>query len=269
MKKLTYLLLSGCIIFSCSKKEHQKKDSTPVKTVEKEIVVPSAKKEITDPKETEIWEPEPAIVSFSKNNTPSDAIILFDGTNLDSWITAKDSTKASWVLQPDKSMTVKPGAGDIQTKQNFGSIQLHLEWSAPNLVQGEGQERGNSGIFFQNRYEVQILDSYQNRTYANGQATAIYKQHIPLVNATKATDQWQTYDIIFHTPVFNPEGKKTKSGSFTVLHNGVLVQDHVALLGTTEYIGFPKNKAHGKGPIKLQDHGNPVQYRNIWVRELD
>ncbi|KAA1244026.1 DUF1080 domain-containing protein [Aquimarina sp. RZ0] len=269
MKKLTYLLLIGFSIFSCTKKEAKKKEVLPNEMVEEEIAIPTTKKEITDPKETEIWEPEPKVVSFTKNNTPSDAIVLFDGSNLDLWITAKDSTDASWTLQSDDSMTVKPGAGDIQTKQNFGSIQLHLEWSAPNLVRGKGQERGNSGIFFQNRYEVQILDSYQNRTYANGQATAIYKQHIPLVNATKATDQWQTYDIIFHAPVFDPEGKKVKSGSFTVLHNGVLVQDNVEILGTTEYIGFPKNEAHEKGPIKLQDHGNPVQYRNIWVRELD
>ncbi|MEM9687587.1 MAG: DUF1080 domain-containing protein, partial [Bacteroidota bacterium] len=160
------------------------------------------------------------------------------------------------------------GAGDIETRQHFGSVQLHLEWSAPNVIEGEGQGRGNSGVFFQNRYEVQILDSYQNRTYSNGQAASVYKQHIPLVNATKPPEQWQTYDIIFHAPEFDASGKKIKSGMLTVFHNGVLVQDHVEILGTTEYIGSPKSQAHGKGPIRLQDHGNPLQYRNIWIRPL-
>jgi len=250
------------VTFSCK----EKIETTKVEN-EKEII-PEPKKEITDPKDTEIWEQEPKAISFNENNVPSDAIILFDGSDIESWISSKDSTQASWIINQDKTMTVKPGTGDIQTKQNFGSIQLHLEWSAPDVIEGEGQGRGNSGVFFQNKYEVQILDSYQNRTYSNGQATSIYKQHIPLINATKAPDQWQTYDIIFHEPEFDQEGNKIKSGFFTVIHNGVLVQDHVEILGTTEYIGPPKNPSHGKGPIKLQDHSNPVQYRNIWIREL-
>ncbi len=234
----------------------------------KEGIVETVKKEITDPEATEIWEPQPKIISFGDNNIPSDATVLFDGSSLEAWISTKDSTVAAWTINTDKTMTVKPESGDIQTRKSYGSIQLHLEWSAPDIIEGKGQERGNSGIFFQNKYEVQILDSYQNKTYSNGQATSVYKQHIPLVNATKAPDQWQTYDIIFHAPEFNTEGEKTKSGTFTVIHNGVLVQDHVEILGSTEYIGSPKNEAHGKGPIKLQDHGNLVQYRNIWVREL-
>ncbi len=251
------------LIFSCKKKtEH-----TEVKQTKEEITIPKVK-EITDPKETEVWEPEPKAVTFNENKVPSDAIGLFEGTHLDQWISTKDSSVVKWTIHPDKTMTVGPGTGDIQTKQHFGSVQLHLEWSAPDVIEGEGQGRGNSGVFFQDKYEVQILDSYQNRTYANGQATSIYKQHIPLVNATKAPDQWQTYDIIFHAPQFDTAGNKTKSGFFTVIHNGVLVQDHVEILGSTEYIGPPKNEAHGKGPIKLQDHGNLVQYRNIWVREL-
>lgn len=227
------------------------------------------KKEITDPKETEVWEPEPKAVSFDENNVPSDAIVLFDGKNLEAWQNVdKSDFPVGWIINKDGSMTVNPGTGSIETKQKFGSIQLHLEWSAPDIIDGEGQERGNSGVFFQNRYEVQILDSYQNRTYSNGQATSIYKQYIPLVNAMKSPTEWQTYDIIFHAPEFNDDGKKIKSGTLTVLHNGVLVQDHVEILGTTEYIGYPKNIAHGKAPLQLQDHRNLVSYRNIWIREL-
>lgn len=226
------------------------------------------KKEITDPKATEVWEPEPKVVGFDKNNVPSDAIVLFNGGDLNMWESAGKKGKTNWTINKDGSMTVKPGKGDISTKQHFGSIQLHLEWRAPQVVQGEGQGRGNSGIFFQNRYEVQILDSYQNRTYSNGQAASIYKQHIPLANATKPPQEWQTYDIIFHKPEFDAEGNKTRSGSFTVIHNGVLVQDHVEIMGSSAYIGPPKYEAHGEGPIKLQDHGNPVSYRNIWLRKL-
>jgi len=136
------------------------------------------------------------------------------------------------------------------------------------VIEGEGQGRGNSGVFFQNRYEVQVLDSYQNRTYSNGQAGAIYKQHIPLVNAMRPTGQWQTYDIIFKAPVFNEDGIKIASGYLTVIHNGVVIQNHVEIKGTTEYIGFPQNDAHDIGPIQLQDHSNPVSYRNIWLRKL-
>ncbi len=263
MRTIAYFFLILGLTFSCKKKA----EPTEIKQTIDATKISEVKK-ITDPKETEVWDPEPKAITFNENNVPSDAVILFNGTNLDQWISTKDSSVVKWDVHPDKTMTVGPGTGDIQTKQNFGSVQLHLEWSAPDVVEGEGQGRGNSGVFFQNKYEVQILDSYQNRTYANGQATSIYKQHIPLVNATKAPDQWQTYDIIFHAPVFDIDGNKTKSGSFTVIHNGVLVQNHVEILGSTEYIGPPKNEAHEKGPIKLQDHGNLVQYRNIWVREL-
>lgn len=266
MQKLIYTLLVLAFLVSCKESTKEQKDTQSEKDQPEEIT--TLEKEITDPKETEVWDPEPKAISFNENGVPSDAIVLFDGTDLSQWISAKDSTSANWLVNPDKTFTVVPATGDIQTKKNFGSVQLHIEWSAPDLVEGEGQGRGNSGVFFQNIYEVQILDSYQNRTYANGQATSIYKQHIPLVNATKAPDQWQTYDIIFHAPEFDSEGNKIRSGSFTVLHNGVLVQDHVEILGSTEYIGKPKNTPHGKGPIKLQDHSNPVQYRNIWVREL-
>jgi len=229
----------------------------------------SLEKKDWKPEDTEVWDPEPQELSFNENNVPSDAIILFDGSNLDQWEHAYEAGKgADWTLNGDGTMTVKPGSGDIKTKVKFGSVQLHLEWKAPAIVESEGQGRGNSGVFFQNKYEVQILDSYKNRTYANGQATAIYKQYAPLVNATKPPQEWQTYDVIFHAPEFNTDGNKIKSGTLTVIHNGVLVQDHIEILGTTEYIGPPKNPAHGDDVIKLQDHGNTVSFRNIWVRKL-
>lgn len=268
-KNLIYLLFISILTFSCKGKKEETTYSSREAREDQSILhqYNHKNKEIKDPKATEIWDPEPEAVSFNENNVPSDAIVLFDGSGLDAWTSAQDTTAAKWEVK-DGVMTVVAGTGDIKTRQKFGSVQLHLEWSAPDVVESEGQGRGNSGVFFQERYEVQILDSYQNRTYANGQAASVYKQHMPLVNATKAPDQWQTYDIIFHAPAFGADGKKTRSGTLTVFHNGVLVQDHVTVKGTTEYIGYPKNEAHGKGSIKLQDHGNPMQFRNIWVREL-
>lgn len=227
-----------------------------------------AQSQITQPEASEVWEPQPRKVSISENGIPADAIVLFDGKSLEQWESRKDSSAAMWTINQDGSMSVKPGAGDIQTKQVFGSIQLHLEWRAPDVIVGEGQGRGNSGVFFQGRYEVQVLDNYNNQTYANGQAGAIYKQSIPLVNACKAPGEWQTYDILFDAPVFNADGIKIKSGYLTVFHNGIVIQNHVEIQGTTEYIGFPKNMAHGEDKIILQDHSNPVSYRNIWLRKL-
>jgi hypothetical protein len=225
--------------------------------------------QITDPKATEVWTPEPRAVKpgAEPSGAPSDAIILFNGSNLEEWVSAKDASAANWTLA-DGAMTVKPGAGDIMTKRSFGDCQLHLEFASPTVVKGEGQGRGNSGVFLQNRYEVQVLDSYQNRTYSNGQATAIYKQHMPLVNACRPPGEWQTYDILYTAPRFNTDGIQVSPGYVTVIHNGVLVQNHVEIKGTTEYIGLPKVEAHGKGPLKLQDHGDLVRYRNIWIREL-
>ena len=223
-----------------------------------------------DPKDTEVWEPEPRVVTPSTSGSaPSDAIILFDGSNLDQWQSSKENGgPAEWTLVEGNAMQVKPGTGDLMTRQKFGDIQLHLEFKTPAKVESEGQGRGNSGVFFQGRYEVQILDSYKNRTYSNGQAAAVYKQHLPLVNACKPPGEWQTYDIIFKAPIFNKDGIKTSPGYFTVLHNGVLVQNHVEIYGTVEYIGLPNNPPHGNDFLKLQDHGNDVQFRNIWVREL-
>jgi len=227
----------------------------------------TANSQITKPEASEVWQPEPRVVQAPKNAPPSDAIILFDGKNLNAWESIKEGS-AKWKVADDY-FTVTKGTGDIQTKESFGSVQLHIEWRTPTKIEDEGQGRGNSGVFFQNRYEVQILDSYENRTYSNGQAGSIYKQHIPLVNAMRAPGEWQVYDIIFAQPVFNKDSLKVKSGYLTVFHNGVLIQNNAELYGTTEYIGLPKNLAHGEGPIQLQDHGNPISYRNVWVRRLD
>ena len=229
----------------------------------------SAFAQLKDPKATEVWEPIPRKVTPGNVNSapPSDAIVLFDGKNLSEWISRNNKGAAQWTVS-DGIMTVKPGTGDIITKQEFGDIQLHIEWRSPLKVESEGQGRGNSGVFLQERYEVQVLDSYESRTYSNGQAGALYKQSIPLVNATRPHDQWETYDIIYSAPVFNKDGIKVKSAYITVIHNGVVIQNHQELLGTTEYIGFPKNPVHGDGSIILQDHGNLVSFRNIWLRKL-
>lgn len=223
--------------------------------------------EITDPKATEIWDREPKVVTPGHHGAPpDDAIILFDGQDFSNWITP-DGKTPGWAIK-DGAMTVQKGTGDIQTRQVFGDIQLHIEWRTPPIVEGDGQGRGNSGIFLQERYELQVLDSYKNRTYSNGQAGSIYKQTMPLVNASKGPGEWQTYDIVFIAPVFNDNGSLQSPGRITVFHNGVLVQNNTIILGTTEYIGRPKNVAHGKGAIRLQDHGNQVSFRNIWLRKL-
>ena len=220
-----------------------------------------------DPKLTEVWKPEPKVVKPGENHAPpSDAIVLFDGSNLKEW--KGTNGDAQWVLE-DGAMTVKPQTGAIQTKRAFGDIQLHIEWRSPSKVEGEGQGRGNSGIFLQGLYEVQVLDSYQNRTYSNGQAGSIYKQHIPLVNACRPPGEWQTYDIIYQAPLFKSDGSLGRPARVTVIHNGVLIQNNVELEGPSLYIGKPAYKAHAeKLPLTLQDHNNPVSYRNIWVREL-
>lgn len=227
--------------------------------------------EPTTPEETEVYEPvPPKVIPGKAGAPPSDAIVLFDGTSFKNWTSSRDSTDAKWLLNEDGSMTVKDKTGDIQTKQNFGSIQLHIEWKSPAEVQMDGQNRGNSGVFLNGIYEVQVLDNNNNDTYVNGQVGSIYKQHAPLAMASVPSGEWNTYDIIYHAPVFE-KGQKIKSGTITVIHNGVLIQDHVEIKGTTPYIGWPKNPPHGKGPLRLQDHGDNsrVSYRNIWVRELE
>jgi hypothetical protein len=206
---------------------------------------------------------------------PSDAVVLFDGTSLDKWRNVTDSTKtAGWDLV-NGVMRVNKKAGDIQTKQSFLDYQLHIEWRVPENVTGSGQARGNSGIFlasvYDGGYELQVLDSYNNSTYVNGQAGSIYKQHVPLVNPMRPAGEWQVYDVIWTAPRFNANGTLQSPARVTVLMNGVLVQNNVSLKGRTEYIGQPKYDSHGSAPIKLQAHGDPsepISYRNIWVRPL-
>ena len=222
------------------------------------------------PEMTEIWEPEIPAISpgATPADAPSDAIILFDGTNLNEW-TNGEGNPVEWILA-DGCVTVKKGTGSMKTKREFNDFQLHIEWRTPAEVVGESQGRGNSGIFMQGIYELQVLDNFKNRTYRNGQAGSMYKQHPPLVNACKGPGEWQTYDVIYTAPRFNDNGTFFTPPTITVLHNGVLVQNNSKLRGPTEYIGKPEYsvKKHGAGPIVLQDHGNPVSYRNIWIREL-
>ena len=231
-----------------------------------------------DPKLTEVWEPIPkVVVPGSKGIPPSDAIILFDGTSLSKWTNAPTGGPAGWTINSDGSMTVKPDGG-IQTKDEFGSVQFHIEWKTPKEIKGQGQGRGNSGVTFQRRFEIQILDSFENPTYSNGQAASLYKQYIPLVNASRPPGTWQEYDIIFMEPKYDLDGNQIKSGTFTVFHNGVLVLNNVKILGTTEFRGYPKlgrDEISGYMPgkslkknIYIQDHGNPVSFRNIWLRNL-
>jgi len=220
-------------------------------------------------------EPLPRVVTPPTPSTqekpgqpPSDAIVLFDGGDLSQWV-SMDGSPARWLVK-DGYIECSRGAGNIRTLQNFGDCQLHIEWATPAPPRGDGQGRGNSGVFFGlDRYEVQVLDSYENKTYADGSAAAIYGQYPPLVNASLPPGQWQTYDIIYIAPRFDPGGKLVSPAYLTVFHNGVLVQYHVPLTGPTGWLERRAYDPHPeKLPISLQDHGNPVRYRNIWVREL-
>jgi len=198
---------------------------------------------------------------------PSDAIVLFDGKDLSQWKSDNDGGRAKWAVK--NGVATVNGTGGISTKQSFGDCQLHIEWAAPAEVKGEGQGRGNSGIFMQGRYEIQILDSYNNTTYYHGQAGAVYKQYAPLVNVCRKPGEWQAYDIIYHAPRFDSDGELLRPGTVTILQNGVLIQDHVDIMGPTARPGKPKYEAHPlKQPLALQDHNNPVRFRNMWIREL-
>jgi hypothetical protein len=271
--RYSLLLLAASLgVISCQEKVTVNAESS-IEAVKDSVIVHQEYmgEEPTTPEETEFYEPIVAVVKpGAANSAPSDAIILFDGTSLDNWISSNDSTAAKWHLNKDGSMTVNDKTGNIQTKQNFGDVQLHIEWKSPLPVQRDNQNRANSGVFLNGIYEVQVLDQNDNPTYVNGQVGSIYKQHVPLAMASVPTGEWNTYDIIYHAPQFNVDGGKIKSGDITVIHNGVLVQDHVELKGTTPYVGWPKNPPHGKGPLLLQDHGDDsrVSFRNIWVREL-
>ena len=210
---------------------------------------------------------EPAKVTAADHGgAPSDAIVLFDGKDTSAW-QHRDGSEVKWAVQ-DGMLIIEPRTGDILTKQAFADCQLHVEWSCPENEQGSGQGLGNSGLKLQTRYEIQVLDSYENKTSADGQAAAVYSQTPPLVNASRPAGQWQTYDIIFHAPRFDKAGGVLQAATVTVLHNGVLVQDHTTIKGTT---GAGKNtySAHPlEQPLLLQEHGNRVRYRNIWIRPL-
>lgn len=221
-----------------------------------------------NPESTELWEPIPAKVTSGEIGLPpSDAIVLFNGGNLSNFESV-DGSKANWTVLND-ILIINPEAQSIKTKQKFGDCQLHIEWSVPIDDINQGQSKGNSGIFLMERYELQILDSWENMTYSNGQAASVYKQHIPLVNASKKPGEWQSYDIIFIAPRFNKSGGIISPSKLTVFHNGVLVHYNVSLLGTTEFIGMPVYKSHGdKEPLMIQNHGAPVRFKNIWIREL-
>jgi len=239
---------------------------------------------------SEVWEPVPPVVKAQPGTPPSDAVVLFDGKDLSQWQKPQfgfeganmeqieavinnldmnhQGEAADWMVE-NGEMVVKPGAGPIETTMAFGDMQLHIEWQSPVDEGKEGQAYSNSGIFVMSFYELQVLNNFENTTYPNGQAGSVYKQHIPLVNASRPPGQWQAYDIIFTAPRFDDHGKMVKPARITVLHNGVLVQNNVALKGPTAYIGKPKYIAHpDKLPLRLQDHGDSVRFRNIWVREL-
>jgi len=231
------------------------------------------------PADTEQWEPVPVKVSPGDKNgaAPSDAIVLFDGKNLDQWVMADDHSPARWHVEHGE-MVVDKAVGNIETKRLFKNYQLHLEYKIPANITGEGQARGNSGLFTASTgpadegYEVQILDSFENKTYVNGQAASIYKQGPPLVNASAKPGQWQTYDVVWTAPVFHTDGTLETPAYVTVFHNGVLVQNHFSLAGETRYIGKPVYKKYDRAAIKLQSHHDPsapISFRNIWARDLN
>jgi hypothetical protein len=233
------------------------------------------------PQDTEVWEPVPKIVTPGATDAapPSDAIVLFDGKNLDEWVQNRDKSPAKWTVA-DGIMTVSktPGVGNIETKRKFKNYQLHIEWRIPENITGTDQARGNSGVFLASTgpgddgYELQILDSYNNKTYVNGQAASIYKQGIPLANPNRKPGEWQTYNVVWTAPSFNADGSLKTPAYVTVIFNGVLVQNHFELKGQTLYIGKPFYKQYDTAPIKLQAHGDksePISFRNIWVRELN
>ena len=242
---------------------------------------PAAQTPAARHEDTEVYAPVPPVVTPAPNaglvsGAPADAVVLFNGRDLSEWVTVSDGSPAKWTVG-DGILTVNKPTGNIETRRRFTNYQLHLEWRVPPDVTGSGQLRGNSGVFLASTgkgdagYELQIMDSYQNPTYVNGQAASIYKQYAPLANASRRPGEWQGYDVVWTAPVFNADGSLRSPAYVSAWHNGVLVQDHVALRGQTLYVGRPTYTAHGPSPIKLQAHGDPsppLSFRNIWVREL-
>jgi hypothetical protein len=230
------------------------------------------------PEETEVWEPVPAVVTPGATCTapPSDAIVLFDGKNVDEWVTVSNKSPAQWTVH-DGVMTVNKSGGNIETKRSFKDYQLHIEWKIPESITGSGQARGNSGVFLASTgpgddgYELQVLDNYENKTYVNGMVGSLYKQSIPLANPSRKPGEWQSYDVVWTAPTFNDDGSLKTPAYATVFFNGVLVDNHFELKGQTLYIGKPFYKVYTEAPIKLQAHGDksePISFRNIWVREM-
>jgi hypothetical protein len=232
------------------------------------------------PEDTELWQPEPKVVTPGATDSapPSDAIILFDGKNEDEWVSAQDHTPARWVVHDDiLTVSKEHGVGNIETRRTFRDYQLHIEWRIPENIVGSGQARGNSGVFLASTgpgddgYELQVLDSYNNKTYVNGMAGSLYKQSIPLANPMRKPGEWNVYDVVWNAPVFNDDGSVKTPAYVTVFLNGVLVDNHFELKGQTLYIGQPFYRKYDRAPIKLQAHGDksePLSFRNIWVREL-
>ena len=242
------------------------------------------------PQDTEVWDPKPPVVTpGSSASAPSDAIVLFDGSGTDEWqkpqfrgealnsrgvgpavadYNKTDAEPIQWKVK-NNELEVNPGQGAIETIRSFGSCQLHIEWLSPVDKGKEGQGYSNSGIFLMSLYEIQVLNSYENQTYSNGQAGSIYKQHMPMVNASRAPGEWQTYDIVFTAPEFDEIGNLVSPAQITAFHNGVLIHNNVTIKGPTVYIGPAHYAPHPeKMPLRLQDHGDKVRFRNIWIREL-
>lgn len=257
MKKIFMFSLSAVALLSLSVNAQEKKYPEPEKMT---------------PGMSEYWTPQRKVVTpgdIKTNTAPSDAIVLFDGKDLSKWENS-DGKAAGWNVH-DGVVTVNKKNGDIRTKEKFGNFQLHLEWCAPKGIEGSSQARGNSGVYLQGMYEVQVLDNYENETYIDGMVGSIYKQTPPLVNVMRKPGEWNVYDIIYTAPIFNANGTYLYRPRVTIMQNGVVLQNNTEILGTTEYIGFPRTVKHGDGPILLQSHGDPsapISFRNIWIRKM-
>jgi hypothetical protein len=275
--QLSKFLVFAAIVAAAAPLGAQQPTTPPAAGAGRQTAAPGAPK----PQDTEVWEPVPKIVTpgATDSQPPSDAIVLFDGKNLDEWVQNNDKSPAKWLVA-DGVMTVNKarGVGNIETKRTFKNYQLHIEWKIPENITGTDQARGNSGVFLASTgtgdagYELQVLDSYNNKTYVNGMVGSMYKQAIPLANPARKPGEWQTYDVVWTAPTFNDDGTVKTPAYVTVFFNGVLVENHFELKGETLYIGKPFYKKYDTAPIKLQAHGDrsePVSFRNIWVRELN